>query len=82
MMMKANDDRLVLGSRMLKLKMKSLFETAPGAAEGRAFTLIARVPYGESTFKRNRPSFAVLMVLGGGGGDRERERSEKEVTSP
>ena len=28
----------------------------------------ARSPYGESTFKRNRPSFAVLMVLGGGGG--------------
>ena len=33
-------------------------EAAPGAA-GRG----ARVPYGESTFKRNRPSFAVLMVL-------------------
>ena len=27
----------------------------------------ARSPYGESTFKRNRPSFAVLMVFGGGG---------------
>ena len=27
----------------------------------------------ESTFKRNRPSFAVLMVLGGGG-ETERER--------
>ena len=34
----------------------------------------ARSPYGESTFKRNRPSFAVLMVLGGGGGERQVER--------
>ena len=33
----------------------------------RAFPIV-RSRYGESTFKRNRPSFAVLMVLGGGGG--------------
>ena len=31
-------------------------EAAPGASEGRALTLIAHVSYGESTFKRNRPS--------------------------
>ena len=61
-MVKANDDGPALGSRMLKLKMKSA-----DAAEGRALTQIARVPYGESTFKQNRPSFAVITVFGGGG---------------
>ena len=54
---------------MLKLEMKAFGgETTQGAAERRALTVIARVPYGESTFKRNRTSFVVLMVLGGGGG--------------
>ena len=44
----------------------------------------ARSPYGESTFKRNRPSFAVLMVLGGGGGLKKAiswgDRSEHEYS--
>ena len=55
------------GMRMPKLKMKSEIicrETAPGSARPRAC-----VPYGEPTFKRNQPLFAVLMIffLGGGG---------------
>ena len=46
---------------------------APGAVEGRAWITVysvdcARSPYWESTFKWNRPSFAVLLVLRGGGG--------------
>ena len=56
-------------SRMLKLKMKSRRGRAGRRRGARVSTVdCARSPYGESTFKRNRPSFAVLMVLGGGGG--------------
>ena len=69
-MVKANDDGLAFDSRMLKLKMKS--RRGRAGRRGRARVHVstvdcARSPYGESTFKRNRPSFAVLMVLGGGG---------------
>ena len=54
---------------MLKLKMKSRRGRAGRRGGARVSTVdCARSPYGESTFKRNRPSFAVLMVLGGGGG--------------
>ena len=58
------------GLRMPKLKMKSEIiwrETVPGAV-GRVL-----VPYGKPTLKRNRPSLAVLMVLGGGGGGGKRD---------
>ena len=66
-MVKANDDR-AFDSRMLKLKMKSRRGRAGRRGGARVSTVdCARSPYGESTFKRNRPSFAVLMVLGGGG---------------
>ena len=57
-----------LDSRMLNLKMKSRRGRAGRRGGARVSTVdCARSPYGESTFKRNRPSFAVLMVLGGGG---------------
>ena len=60
--------RLAFDSRMLKLKMKSRRGRAGRCGGARVSTVdCARSPYGESTFKRNRPSFAVLMVLGGGG---------------
>ena len=60
---------LPFDSRMLKLKMKSRCGRAGRRGGARVSTVdCARSPYGESTFKRNRPSFAVLMVLGGGGG--------------
>ena len=60
---------LAFDSRMLKLKMKSRRGRAWRRRGARVSTVdCARSPYGESTFKRNRPSFAVLMVLGGGGG--------------
>ena len=60
---------LAFDSRMLKLKMKSRRGRAGRRGGGRVSTVdCARSPYGKSTFKRNRPSFAVLMVLGGGGG--------------
>ena len=36
--------------------------------EGHFEASLFQKPYGECTFKRNRPSFAVLMVLWGGGG--------------
>ena len=60
---------LAFDSRMLKLKIKSQRGRAGRRGGARVSTVdCARSPYGESTFKRNRPSFAVLMVLGGGGG--------------
>ena len=70
-MVKANDDGAchAFDLRMLKLKMKSCRGRAGRRGGARASTVdCARSPYGESTFKRNQPSFAVLMVLGGGGG--------------
>ena len=63
--------RLAFDLRMLKLKMKSQRGRAGRHGGARVSSVdCARSPYGESTFKRNRPSFAVLMVLGGGGGGR------------
>ena len=62
---------LAFDSRMLKLKMKSR-RSRRGV---RVSTVdCARSPYGESTFKRNRPSFAVLIGVGGGGGRRGRKQ--------
>ena len=43
-------------------------QRGPGASEYRRLRAFSIWGAGESTFKRNRPSFAVLMVLGGGGG--------------
>ena len=63
---------------MLKLKMKSQRGRAGRRRGARVSTVdCARSPYGESTFKRNRPSFAVLMVLGGGGGIQKGEFTQK-----
>ena len=42
----------------------------------------ARSPYGEPTFKRNRPSFAVLMVLGGGGAEGVYKMCDHKNNSP
>ena len=68
-MVKTNDDNGAFDSRMLKLKMKSRCGRAGRRGGARVSTVdCARSPYGEPTFKRNRPSFAVIMVLGGGGG--------------
>ena len=70
-MVKANNDRacLRLAHAAVKMKMKSRRGRAGRRGGARVSTVdCARSPYGESTFKRNRPSFAVLMVLGGGGG--------------
>ena len=82
-MVKANDDRLAFGSRMLKLKLKS-FGGKPRRAPQRGtcvIVIIAVVPYGESTFKRNRPSFAVLMVcVCVGGGGEEGDPTSNEMT--
>ena len=57
---------LAFDSRMLKLKMAQ--RGRAGCRGGARVSSVdcARSPYGESTFKRNRPSFAVLMVLGEG----------------
>ena len=71
-MVKANDDKPCL--RLAHAQVEN--ENGPArprraprrGARDRVSTVdCARSPYGESTFKRNRPSFAVLMVLGGGG---------------
>ena len=54
--------------RVLKLKMKSRRGRAGRRGGARVCAVdCAPSPYGEFTFRRNRPSFAVLMVLGGGG---------------
>ena len=77
-MVKANDDGSCL--RLAHAQVENEIPARPrrarwrGAREYRRLRAFsARSPYGESTFKRNRPSFAVLMVLGGGGGQRERQ---------
>ena len=72
-MVKANDDGACL--RLAHAQVENEIQARPrraprrGARGHRTSEDCARSPYGESTFKRNRPSFAVLMVLGGGGGD-------------
>ena len=79
-MVKANDDGacLAFDSRMLKLKMKSRRDRAGRRGRARVSAVdCARSPYGESTFKRNRPSFAVLMVLGWGGGVKTQKSSPR-----
>ena len=63
---KANDDGACLRLAHAQDRKWNPIAAAPGAAEGRAWAVstvdCARSPHGESTFKRNRPSFAVLMV--------------------
>ena len=69
-MVKANDDGACL--RLAHAQVENEIQARPrraprrGARGHRTSEDCARSPYGESTFKRNRPSFAVLMVLGGG----------------
>ena len=70
-MVKANDDGACL--RLAHAQVENEIPARPRRAPRRARVSTvdcARSPYGESTFKRNRPSFAVLMVLGGGGAQR------------
>ena len=72
-MVKANDDGLAFNSSMLKSQLRRWNHVAGNRAGRRGGARVstidcARSPYGESTFKRNRPSLAVLMVLGRGGG--------------
>ena len=71
-MVKANDDLPCLRLAHAQESWKwNTGAAAPGAAEGTGASEYRRLrtfPIWESTFKRNRPSFAVLMVLGGGGG--------------
>ena len=58
MVRKANNDGVRL--RMPTLKMNAEIILAGNRAGRRGGE---RVAYGEATFKRNRPSFAVLLVL-------------------
>ena len=70
-MVKTNDDGACL--RLAHAQVENEIQARPrraprrGAREYRRLRAFPIINYGESTFKRNRPSFAVLMVLGGGG---------------
>ena len=75
-MVKANDDGACL--RLAHAQVENEIPAWPRRAPQRARVSTvdcARSPYGESTFKRNRPSFAVLMVLREGGGGSPRNSS-------
>ena len=65
--LKANDDGACLRLAHAQVENEIPARRAGRRGGARVSTVdCARSPYGESTFKRNRPSFAVLMVLGGG----------------
>ena len=68
-MVKANEDGACLRLAHAQVENEIRCGRAGRRGGARLSTVdCARSPYGEITFKRNRPSFAVLMVLWGGGG--------------
>ena len=61
-MVKANDDGVRLAHAQVENEIRNHLAGNRAGSRGRVL-----VPYGKPTLKRNRPSLAVLMVLGGGG---------------